>query len=290
MKTPDYSNLDFLRSIAVLMVVTGHVTFFFGIRNLGPLNITSLGLFGVFIFFVHTSLVLMLSLERQWNRWGRDDLATMFVVRRCFRIYPLSIMVLVLILAFRVPQAVLTPGKWIAATPTAWDIFCNLTLIQNLTKRDSIIGVLWSLPYEMQMYLFLPWLFLLLRPSRSMWRSVLIWILSIALALFALHHLRRIPDMVLFIPCFLPGVIAYQLQRKDRFRLPAFLWPLTIAALTIFHLEGANWALRWGSEARWGTYWASGFILGLVVPRFFQLSARWLVIMSHFIAQYSYGI
>ena len=289
MISADDSNLDFLRAVAVLIVVVAHVTYFFGILRLGSLDLLPIGFWGVLIFFVHTSLVLMLSLERQWKH-GRDDLFLTFMVRRVFRILPLSVLVLVLIIVFRLPQATLQPGKFIGATPTGWEIFCNLALIQNLAKKDSILTVLWSLPYEMQMYLFLPGLYLLVRPIRGIARSLLLWVLSIAFAMFAVHHLKRIPDMALYIPCFLPGIMAYQLQRKERSLLPAFLWPLTIAGLTVLYLLGANWAWRHGAELRWAMRWAPGLLLGLVIPRFMPLSARWLTSASHCIAKYSYGI
>jgi peptidoglycan/LPS O-acetylase OafA/YrhL len=274
--------------MAVLFVLAAHLTYFFGIVSLGSFNLLPLGYWGVLVFFVHTSLVLMLSLERQWNQRGSDHLFTRFMVRRSFRILPLSIMVVALITAFHLPQQTLNAGYFVAASSTPWEVFCNLALIQNLAKVGSILGPLWSLPYEMQMYLCLPWLFLLLRPSRSIWRIVLMWMLAIGSGAVAVHHLRRIPDLVLFIPCFLPGVIAYQLQRQERFRLPAFLWPVAVVAVTMFDLAGSTWAVQ--TDTRWAIRWAACFILGLAVPRFFQLSARWLVVPSHWIARYSYGI
>jgi peptidoglycan/LPS O-acetylase OafA/YrhL len=289
-KTVDNSNLDFLRATAVLFVVAAHVTYFFGIVRLGSWSLQPLGFWGVLIFFVHTSLVLMLSLERQWNHQGSNRLFMMFMVRRCFRIFPLSILVVILILVFHLPQANLDPGKFEGIAPTGWGVFVNLALVQNLFKKDSILGPMWSLPYEMQMYLFLPWLFLLLRPSRSTWRSLTFWLLSVAVGAFAVHHLRRIPDMALYIPCFLPGVMAYQLQRKARFRLQAFLWPLAVAALTITHLVATDWAMHWGGETRWAMRWGACLLLGLAVPRFAHLSVRWLVVASQIIAKYSYGI
>jgi|ERR1700722_1859188 len=290
MNTRDDSNLDFLRAMAVLVVVAAHMIFFFGIVSFGPLNLMPLGLLGVLIFFVHTSFVLMLSLERQWNQ-SKNDLFFVFMARRCFRILPLSILVLILIVVFRLPQGELYPGKFVASVWTWWELFCNLALIQNLAKKDSILTVLWSLPYEMQMYIFLPWLFLFLRAARSIRRSVLLWMLSLAAAIFSLHHLRHIPDLALYIPCFMPGVIAYQLQQKERSRLPAFLWPIAVALLGVLYLAGASWALGWGgAETRWAVRWGLGLMFGCAVPRFSQLSVRWLVVASHFIAKYSYGI
>src|SRR5579864_4746600 len=60
----DSPNLDLLRATAVFCVVLSHVAVFEGRAYLGPLNLQGLGIFGVLIFFVHTCLVLMLSLER----------------------------------------------------------------------------------------------------------------------------------------------------------------------------------------------------------------------------------
>ena len=81
MISADDSNLDFLRAVAVLIVVVAHVTYFFGILRLGSLDLLPIGFWGVLIFFVHTSLVLMLSLERQWKH-GRDDLFLGLVIPR----------------------------------------------------------------------------------------------------------------------------------------------------------------------------------------------------------------
>src|SRR2546427_8198907 len=83
------ANLDVLRAIAIFAVLVTHllqVVFppFYGLSLL-----RGLGRFGVLIFFVHTSLVLMMSMERS-NLFGKALFAE-FYIRRAFRIYPLSI-------------------------------------------------------------------------------------------------------------------------------------------------------------------------------------------------------
>jgi peptidoglycan/LPS O-acetylase OafA/YrhL len=90
------SNLDFLRAVAVLAVYFAHLSHALNLYNPG-----SLGRFGVLIFFVHTSCVLMFSLQRLSSSGFTNDsrLTAAFWIRRFFRIYPLSI---ICILAGRV--------------------------------------------------------------------------------------------------------------------------------------------------------------------------------------------
>src|SRR4051812_41143854 len=83
------SNLDILRAVAVLAVVVSHALIL-TTPNPAPDALFNLGHVGVLIFFVHTSYVLMLSLERQSQK-APDRLWSRFMIRRVFRIYPLSI-------------------------------------------------------------------------------------------------------------------------------------------------------------------------------------------------------
>jgi hypothetical protein len=84
-------NLDFIRAFAVLCVVLRHIASALAIPSTPWFQPQALGIFGVLLFFVHTSLVLMLSLDRQQHRrvtpaWR---FYCSFLVRRFFRIYPL---------------------------------------------------------------------------------------------------------------------------------------------------------------------------------------------------------
>jgi peptidoglycan/LPS O-acetylase OafA/YrhL len=282
----DYSNLDLLRACAVLFVFFGHLTHFHGVDNLGPLSLVGLGLWGVLIFFVHTCFVLMLSLERQWRDRGRVKLFTTFMVRRAFRILPLSMLVVALVAIFRLPLMTLDSHHFYGAALSPSVIFSNLLLVQNLTKRVSILGPLWSLPIEMQMYFFLPWLFLLVRPARSIWRLVALWAVSLAFAAMVLHSASGFAWLVRTIPFFLPGVLAYQIQRKKISQLPAYLWPVLIAALTVLFLAGD----RLGQDPGLARDYGACLVLGLLVPRFAQISTRWVVATSQIVAKYSYGI
>src|SRR4029077_4966072 len=60
----DSANLDLLRSAAVILVFVNHLLLFLGLTHAGEF-LRPLGRWGVQLFFVHSSLVLMMSLERQ---------------------------------------------------------------------------------------------------------------------------------------------------------------------------------------------------------------------------------
>jgi peptidoglycan/LPS O-acetylase OafA/YrhL len=275
------ANLDFLRAFAVLLVFFGHLTFFHHVVALGPLNLTFMGALGVMFFFVHTSLVLMLSLERQHQEQGDNKLFMSFMIRRCFRIYPLSVTAVVLVLAFHLPMTTQTYWHFQGMKPDGGDIFSNLLLVQNFSNRISILGPMWSLPYEMDMYVFLPWLYLLLRPNRSIRRIALVWAIVVALNLLFMRNTIN-PAFLRYVPCFLAGVLAYQLLRGNYTRrFPAYLWAPWVALL-------AASFLIWGDSPR--MQWLVCLLLGVAVPFFSRISASWLVVPSHFIAKYSYGI
>jgi peptidoglycan/LPS O-acetylase OafA/YrhL len=80
----DLPNLDLVRSMAVISVVVEHTLLSLGILKIGPFPIKYLGVMGVMVFFVLTTLVLMWSLERKPHTLD-------FYIRRVFRIYPLAL-------------------------------------------------------------------------------------------------------------------------------------------------------------------------------------------------------
>jgi peptidoglycan/LPS O-acetylase OafA/YrhL len=223
----------------------------------------------------------MLSLERQQKDQGDSKLFMSFMIRRCFRIYPLSITAVLLILAFHLPLTTESYWHFQGMRPDGGDIFSNLFLVQNFSNRISILGPMWSLPYEMDMYVFLPWLYLLLRPNRSIRRIAFVWVVVVFINLLFMRNTIN-PAFLRYVPCFLAGVLAYQLLRGGYTRrLPAFLWPLWVTAL-------AASVLIWGDSPR--TQWVICLLLGVAVPFSSRISASWLVAPSHFIAKYSYGI
>jgi peptidoglycan/LPS O-acetylase OafA/YrhL len=78
------ANLDLLRSVAVLLVLVSHIPVALGHADGRWGVVTLAGRYGVLMFFIHTSLVLMMSLERS-ERQG-PALIRRFYIRRAFRI------------------------------------------------------------------------------------------------------------------------------------------------------------------------------------------------------------
>jgi peptidoglycan/LPS O-acetylase OafA/YrhL len=271
-------NLDLLRAVAVLCVFVSHLLDVFGIRSFG-----SLGRVGVIIFFVHTSLVLMGSLERlQQDAGSKWQLVTGFWCRRFFRIYPLSILFVVLIAMFRIPGELGAVYEWIG-----WRaLLSNLALTQNLTYDNNILGVLWTLPLEVQMYVMLPGLYLAVRDKRR-YVSLGLWVVSVVLALVVPAISERL-DVFRYGPCFTSGIVAYDLIRSRRWRwkLPAWVWPIGIAAAILLFGPHDNVHLGLKIERAWGV----SLLLGVLYANVREGSYGVVRPVLHWIAEHSYGI
>jgi peptidoglycan/LPS O-acetylase OafA/YrhL len=269
-------NLDLLRAIAVLLVVVCHL---FGASDRTrrmPLP-HELGSIGVLIFFVHTSLVLMLSMQRMQIP-NAMAFVWSFYVRRFFRIYPLSIITVVLVFLLGVPEH----ARALFQSPSGLEWVSNILLAQNLARTRSAISPLWSLPWEVQMYLALPFIFMALRSIRQ--RAKVVVLASVLTALLNLSGSHVVFKLLTFTPCFLGGVLSYVLLRKNRF-LSAKLWPPTLLLLLAGYLVYRSW-----NPLGYYASWVMCTVLGIAIPQFRDLPNGWLAKASHCIAKYSYGI
>ncbi len=266
------TNLDLLRSFAVLLVFCVHL---YDIQT-GKGGVWDfawhLGQLGVLMFFVHTSLVLMWSLERSRLQGWRMFVS--FYIRRAFRLYPLSAVCVLFAYCFDL--------RW--APVNLWQ---NLTLTQNLffTSKPVFpptLTPLWSLPLEVEMYTILPLLFLTFR-NRPVKYLVVTWSISVAAA-FVQPELGDRFLILRFVPCFLGGVIAWRLVReRERARLSAWLWPLAIVTSSIIWMA----ATRRYSPLNISAF---GLSLGLAIPLFREIQWGAAISASRIVARYSYGI
>lgn len=301
--TSELANLDLLRAVAVGLVFLDHLFETMRIRGLG-----ALGHLGVLFFFVHTSLVLMMSMERLGLRGLR--LFGSFMTRRVFRIYPLSIAAVLFVVAFQVPAT-----SWLGGyTWRGWPVFfSNILLVQNITKTSSVNSVLWSLPFEVQMYMVLPFLFLLLRRFSSIRAAWIAWLAGVMLAIG--EYLIRASStdigflLTRYVPCFLAGVLAWRFLTHSERRLSGIGWIVVLVLLIVGYrvtdairvygpgvISAMHGSLRndhlvaWPASMDLVNDWVFCCLAGLAIPLFADVKLQWLNATSKAIAKYSYGI
>ncbi|HXN46167.1 MAG TPA: acyltransferase [Bryobacteraceae bacterium] len=268
------ANLDLLRAVAVLCVYAAHFLSATAWANFG-----SLGRFGVILFFVHTSFVLMASLDRMARTYAGPRLFYAFALRRFFRIYPLCIATVLVVLLLKAPAEPLGSYHWIG-----WrDLASNLAITQSLTYSQLSLDVLWSLPLEVQMYCLLPFMYLAIRWRRS--AAFLFVGMSVAAALTIPKVIGRLV-VFSYAPCFSAGVLGYALAKTMKPRLGAWIWPFALlTAIAAFNPIDDIDLLHKLPRA-----WIVSLAVGCAIPFFHEVTLKPLRVGAHLIAKYSYGI
>jgi len=275
-------NLDVLRAFAVLTVAGAHLFVYCGNSPRFAVFNDKFGIGGVLFFFVHTSLVLFLSMERT----NAVHLTRGFYIRRAFRIYPLCWACIILVLLTG-----LTDVAHEKIVQMGWrGILVNLALVQNAIRFPNIEMPLWSLPWEVQMYLFLPAFYLFMKKYDRAFVPLAMWFVATALAItFTTPYFPRAFHFVVFPPMFIGGMIAFRLRRVVQMRIPSFLWPPAILGLMLARcmmLQGYSIELTHNAAVNAVTC----LLLGLGIPLFREVRARWVTYSAEQIAKYSYGI
>ncbi len=280
------ANLDLLRAVAVITVMIDHLVptlVYRGFAVPGTLAAFTehIGHAGVLAFFVHTSFVLMFSLERMAAR-PAPRLTARFYLRRLFRIYPLAIACVVAVVVLGLPAATWHPSS----PPSIEVIVANLLLIQNLVSGHSVLIPLWSLPYEVEMYVVLPALyFVARRVDGARWIAGLLALSIVggyAVAALAGGHL----NIFAYVPCFLAGVLCFTLRGRLPRELPGFAWTIFVLLLI-----GAYCLVHWGApHAIYWVGWLYCVILALGFRGFADLRHPLVNRVTQRIATYSYGL
>jgi peptidoglycan/LPS O-acetylase OafA/YrhL len=267
-------NLDLLRSVAIALVVLDHTLLSKGHEQWYAWTIGDIGLFGVYLFFLHTSLVLMGSLERRPNTLD-------FYIRRAFRIYPLAVVAVLIAAVTHAPVAGVPYHYFRAVAVNHKALFFNLLLIFDLNPdQPAILGVTWSLPPEIYMYILLPALFVYARAVKKVWPLLVIWLLVVCCDNHFFPDRLAGNNFPILIPDFLAGVIAYVGFMRRKAVLPAWTLPLLLAVLFVgfmFHHE-------------FRADWIACLLIALVLPSVRELQSEWLARALHTIARYSYGL
>ncbi|MEU0572261.1 acyltransferase [Nonomuraea sp. NPDC005983] len=145
--------LDALRGVGATAVVAEHLLPWF-LPSLRPYWF-NLGVYGILVFFLVSGYIIPASLERH------GDLRA-FWISRAFRLYPLYLAVigLVLALAWWVPvrEAVPRDGSAVAA---------HATMLLDVVNVGGVTDTMWTLSYEMVFYLLVTALFTVRLHERS---------------------------------------------------------------------------------------------------------------------------
>ncbi|BAJ30035.1 MULTISPECIES: acyltransferase [Kitasatospora] len=151
--------LDVLRGIAALSVAVYHFGLpFYWFHATKLPNYIDPGIFGVMLFFLVSGYIIPASLER------RGDVRS-FWIGRFFRIYPVVIAVVVLSMVV-LPRRHGVVAAWTYEHPLLM-LAGNGTMLHELSGVPGVIGVMWTLGYEMVFYYFATALFVLNKHRRS---------------------------------------------------------------------------------------------------------------------------
>ncbi len=166
----------------------------------------------------------------------------------------------------------------------ASNVIYNLLLLQNLFG-SSVIGPLWSLPLEVQMYIFLPAVYYLTERPGGV-RRVAGLIGGCALLAALLHAATGALHFLDFVPCFLCGALAYGLRGRIRARFRSIWWvALVLCVLALGSVAGVLW-WRWQEPIGWIASLALGGSLWLFDE---SRNTAWNAVTKT-VARYSYGI
>jgi peptidoglycan/LPS O-acetylase OafA/YrhL len=267
-------NLDLLRTVAVTFVVIAHTCAAMNISQWGRFPILDIAPFGVYLFFVHTCLVLMWSMQRRPNTLD-------FYVRRAFRLYPLAIAAVLLAAVTHAPVAFIMDGKFTAFPVTLYNVVMESLLVNGLLGHAQLIlGPVWTLSPEMFMYILLPALFFYATAVKKVWPLFAIWLLVVLLdrRMFLPNEASAFGVLV---PDFLCGVIAYVGFMRRRETLPSWILLPLLLLLLCFYVFVYIPTFR--------SAWFACLALGLLLPHIRQMQSKTATLLTHAIAKYSYG-
>lgn len=267
-------NLHILRAIAVLQVLLCHLAYL----KTGARFVHVLGQMGVDQFFVLTALVLSQSIERlsakteSVARWSKE-----FLIKRIFRLCPLLIAVVLVVKLGSFPYSTNLGSKLQPAS--TWTMaFASMTNFQNMIYRGHIVFViLWTLPIEFQMYLLLPMYYLFQRKGGKAFLGLIA--VSLAVAAFEAHfRYERVLwrfEILAFLPCFMPGVIAHYLLRIRAWKpvMPSWTWLPSVVLWTAF-------ASLWGDPFSFYVRWLYCLGIGIMIPCFKDFSIKPAKVLS----------
>jgi peptidoglycan/LPS O-acetylase OafA/YrhL len=143
--------LDATRGIAAFVVICQHgLERFYSFGLPWTVKHFNFGLAGVLAFFLVSGFIIPTSIER-YNSISR------FWMGRLFRLFPLYLASLIVILVLGYSRVVILPPAFYLHPVRS--VLTNLTMMQGFLGSPSAIGVYWTLAYEMLFYILCSILF-----------------------------------------------------------------------------------------------------------------------------------
>ncbi len=239
--TPKHNNnFDLIRLGAALLVLVSHSLLITQTRLPGPLAETlstaQIGRLGVEIFFVVSGYLVSAS-------WRSDPNRVRFAARRALRIFP-GLIVVVIITAFDVAALMTTesfgaymrddqPWRYLTAFGFFPDPARIPTVFANNPLGDDANASLWTLRYEVLMYLVTPLLIRFGGLRRLIALETVLVATSVALASLGTISLPlnlTVDDLVSLSSFYIAGMILQQLPARYLSRRGA-IWLLVTAAV-----------------------------------------------------------
>ncbi|MBK6321950.1 MAG: acyltransferase [Burkholderiales bacterium] len=283
--------IELLRGIAALMVVFAHYWGLAGVKA---------GLFvyfitGVDLFFVISGYVFAPYF------FGKTLHPQSFFIKRFFRIYPLYACSLLIYVFLK-----------FSTSQEAKYLVTHLFLLYTTESREIAFyynQAYWSLPVEIEFYLFLPALAYIARLKGGLFVMVaLALVLHCVIAFFSPTDMRMANNFLAFsvhLPGllieFLLGVIAWQISRNEltaraRFLMifaGAALWVIAAWVFSFYFARGGDNAVMENDVLRGniGLFAALAFMpIVAALGRFGQRAPPWLRIVSVWLGNLSFGI
>jgi len=225
-----FPQLDGLRGLAILLVLSGHVLHHgFGI------DAGTLGGLGVLLFFVLSGFLITGLLDREMLQTGHISLST-FYMRRILRLFP-ALFFFLAVLCLLIQLGVVTDTPW-------YTVVTCLIYVRNIWGQGTSTAHMWSLSIEEQFYMFWPWIMRAVSRIAALWiamaavigigvfRMVAIYLkwsdYGTGVGIFYIRSWYRFDSILIgcVIALWLCGSTKLELRRYlSGLILPALLWP-----------------------------------------------------------------
>ena len=151
---PHFGYIDSVRGYAVLMVMTGHYAYLFPNLPYPVHRVAVMGWYGVQLFFIASSLTLLMSWHFEERTRGTVDRRAFFI-RRYFRIAPAYYCAGAVYFVLRPPIGGFDPLQALATATfvNSW----HPALLPTVPGRWTVVPGGWSISVEFMFYMLFPW-------------------------------------------------------------------------------------------------------------------------------------